>query len=38
VETVAELAAADAADLAGETDISEKRLQRLIDRAAEKLE
>jgi predicted flap endonuclease-1-like 5' DNA nuclease len=38
VETVAELAAADAADLAGETDISEKRLQRLIDRAAERLE
>ena len=33
VETVSDLAAADAADLAQETDISEKRLQGWIDRA-----
>ncbi|ELY61150.1 DUF4332 domain-containing protein [Natronolimnohabitans innermongolicus] len=33
VETVADLAAADAADLAEQTDVSEKRIQGWIDRA-----
>ncbi|MGM0398651.1 MAG: helix-hairpin-helix domain-containing protein, partial [Halobacteriota archaeon] len=36
VEDGADLAAADAADLSAETDISEKRLQRWIDRATER--
>ncbi|WP_276257576.1 helix-hairpin-helix domain-containing protein [Haloglomus litoreum] len=38
VETVGDLAAADPAELAEQTDISEKRLSRLVERAAERLE
>ncbi|PSP98359.1 hypothetical protein BRC89_08510, partial [Halobacteriales archaeon QS_4_70_19] len=38
VETVAELAAADPAALAEETDISEKRLTRLVERARKQLD
>ena len=38
VETVAELAAADPTALAEETDISEKRLTRLVERAQEQLD
>lgn len=38
VENVAELAAADPAELADQTDISEKRLTRLVERAQEQLD
>lgn len=38
IESVAELAAADPAELAEQTDISEKRLTRLVERAQEQLD